>query len=204
MRTGKLSLITPPAAEPVLLDEIKAHLNLLDDSSQDGLVISAMIGARQMVEEWTERALVQQTLEWLTPRFPGCPPDWQTYIVLPRPPLLSVTSISYVDADGALQTVAAADYSVLAPSGPAAAHGEVCPAVGKSWPTALAYQRDAVRVRYVAGYGGPEAVPDPIRSAIKLMVSDLFEHREAQFVGVSVSANPTVERLLAPYTATRM
>lgn len=47
--------------------------------------------------------------------------------------------------------------------------------------------------------GNDVAVPATIKAAILLIVGDLYENREAAFVGVSRSDNPTVNRLLWPY-----
>lgn len=235
MRPGEgiLSLVTPPAAEIMSLDEAKAHLGLVGDASHDGEVIAAMLGARQLVEEWTGRALVTQTWDWFCPRFPGA-----CGFQIPKPPLISVTHVKYWD-DAALDAASAvyaaayeaaagdpsaqeaalaaftiakaaaektfnpAYYSFFAPSGPACTYGRIDLANGASWPSVRS-RRDAVRIRFVAGYGNAAQVPDPFRSAAKLLLGDLFEHREAQFVGVSVAENMAVERLLSIFTMRTM
>lgn len=192
--TGILSLYTAPGSEPVGLDEIKAHLRV-DDTASDGEIVGMMIAAREAVEAWTGRALVTQTLEWFLPCWPV-----DTYggsLVLPRPPLVSVTHVKYIDTDGTEQTVSSSDYTVIAPAGPRAAPGIVAPAYAVVWPSAR-FQRDAIRVRYVAGYGGPEQVPDAIRSAIKLLVGDLHENREAQ-AEKALAANETLRNILLPF-----
>ncbi len=43
------------------------------------------------------------------------------------------------------------------------------------------------------------AVPEPVRHAIKLTISDLFENRETNVVGVSVAKLKTFEALLFPF-----
>lgn len=42
-------------------------------------------------------------------------------------------------------------------------------------------------------------VPASVRAGILLIVADLFENRESQFVGVSAEENPTVKNLLHFY-----
>lgn len=195
---GILSIVTPPAAEPIMLDEAKAHLRVDD---HDGEIISAMIAARQLVEEWTGRALVTQTWDWFLPFFPYY--HGRYTLSIPKPPLQILSSIKYIDASGALVTMPSTDYVALTFSGASAANGLVDPVYGSCWPSART-QNDAVQVRFVAGYGGPEKIPEPIRAAIKLLLGDLFENREAQFVGVSVSDNLAVERLLSPYVLRRL
>lgn len=209
---GILSLVTPPSAEIMPLDEAKAHCNIADDTSHDGEIIAAMIAARQHVENVTARSIITQTWDWLVPdfgywrgvyrfdgtRYPGvsCCPAFK----IPRPPLISITHLQYLDADGAEQIVDAANYRVIAPAGPLADYGTLDPINSYSWPSLIA-QRDAVRIRFVAGYGGPENCPEPIRQAVKLLTSDFFENREAQLVGVGIAENPAVMRLLDHYIA---
>lgn len=42
-------------------------------------------------------------------------------------------------------------------------------------------------------------VPGSVRAALLLIIGDLYENREAAYVGVSYAVNPTVERLLHFY-----
>lgn len=44
--------------------------------------------------------------------------------------------------------------------------------------------------------GEPVPVPDDVKMAILMLVSDLYENREAQIVGVSVTENRAVQDLL--------
>jgi hypothetical protein len=66
---------------------------------------------------------------------------------LPKSPLLSVTSVQYVDGSGALQTLDPSQYLVDTATKP----GRVTPAFGLAWPVARR-QMDAVRVTFVAGH----------------------------------------------------
>jgi len=67
-----LKLVTPPAVEPVTLDEAKAHLRL--DSNEDDTYVSALIAAaRERVELFLRRALITQTFEFTLDGFPASP-----------------------------------------------------------------------------------------------------------------------------------
>ena len=44
--------------------------------------------------------------------------------------------------------------------------------------------------------GDTAELPASLNAAILLIVSDLYENREAQIVGKTISANPAVDRLL--------
>lgn len=178
-----------PAEEPLTLAEGKAHLRVLH-SAEDSLIGTYLSAAVSAVEEHLRRALVTQTWRLTLDRFPcGSAP-----IRLPRPPLLSVSAVEYVDGDGAAQTLAADLYQVRTDPLP----GEVRLAYGATWP-ATRDEAGAVRITYVAGYGAAAAVPAPIRAAILLLLGDLYTGRTANIVGTIVAANPTVAALLGPH-----
>lgn len=153
-------VITPPAVEPLHLNEVKAQLRIQYDS-EDVLLAGFLTSARQTWEEIAGRALVAQTIMVALPQFPGCYEsyaEWmegQGALVLPRSPAYTVSSLTYVDSDGVTQTVSASDYSLdtfLEPN-------RVMLGYGKSWPSAR-YQPNSVRVTYLAGYATPFTVTD--------------------------------------------
>lgn len=185
----RLKPVTAPAAQPVTLDEAKAHLRVTaaDEDALITALIAAAVGHVDGPSGTLGRALVEQEWDLLLDDFP-C-----DELELPLPPLRSVTSITYVDEQGATQTLAPAAYEVDA-SGP---RGVVLPAYGQTWPRTRV-QRNAVTVRFKAGYGTTGAsVPAAIRAAILLLVGDLYANREAQ--GDTLARNATVDALLFPY-----
>jgi uncharacterized phiE125 gp8 family phage protein len=174
-------LITAPAVEPVTLAEAKAHL-YVTHSDDDALIGSLIAAAREDVEHWLQRALVEQTWELALAAFPYSPP----VIKLPMAPLSSITSIKYLDSDGVEQTLAATDYTADTSAEP----GAVVPAYGLAWPATRA-ERNAVRVRYVAGYGADATiVPASIKAFIKMRVGALYENRESFVAGQPIHAAP--------------
>lgn len=195
-------VVTPPAAEPLTLDEAKLHLRE-DGTDQDDLIEALITATRMHAERRCRRSLVQQTLELTLPSFP-CDTD---VILLPRPPLISVESVKYVDFAGNLQTVAAADYQVDTYSEP----GKVKPVYLKWWqPTRNDF--NAVQVRYIAGYapqqGSPQPlnylsanVPEGIKQWMRVRIAQLYEHREAVVVGTIIASLPDsfVDGLLDPF-----
>jgi uncharacterized phiE125 gp8 family phage protein len=77
----------------------------------------------------------------------------------------------------------------------------IAPRNGFAWPTP-AKKLGAVQVEFVAGYGGPELVPQPVMQAMRLLVGHWYENREAVNVGNIVNAYPmAVSMLLADYRA---
>ena len=201
-----LTLSSAPAAQPVSDAVVWSHLNVALSGSPEAPANETLIAAyRNAAVAHLDgasgilgRALITQTWELRLCDFPRCPdPIHGDYrIIIPLPPLQSISSIAYVDPDGATQTLVSSKYTTVAGGSQKAA---VVPAYGESWPSTRDVP-DAVTVTFVAGYGGTESdVPASIKSAILLMVGDLYDHREAQSVGYEIHRNPAVEALLAPY-----
>jgi len=143
--------------------------------------ITALIKtARHAAEGYTRRALVTQTWDLKLDSFPY----WT--INVPKPTLQSVTSITYIDADGATQTLAADQYLVDTSSTPA----RITPVFGGVWPVTR-WQNNAVTVRFVAGYGLAAAVPDGIKAWMILRVKHLFDNSDI----VSVSARGQIAEM---------
>lgn len=185
-----LVLITPPSQLPLTLDEAKAQAVI--DYDYDDVFIMACIAAAtgdiDGVNGWLGRALITQTWELRLDRFPS-------KIKVPLPPLQSVTSITYVDLEGATQTLDPNHYTVLSGREPA----EIWPAYGVCWPATRCVP-EAVSVRFVAGYGdSQDAIPDLIKHWLKLRVATLLEHREEVITGTIITANPSLMNMLESY-----
>lgn len=187
-----LTLITPPAVEPISLDELRQQVQLGDDTSQDTLLTIYITAARQQAEQTMSRPLISQVWEQRLDAFPAAEMD------LGQPSVLSITSVSYTDTTGAEQLLDASAYLLDAAAYPG---GWLLPAAGTSWP-ATAAQVNAVRVRYTCGFGpAAEDVPAPIRAWLLLTAAALFAQREALDVSGKVAALPDrfVDRLLDPW-----
>ena len=189
-----LTLVTGPAADPVSLADVKAHLRI-DGALEDATLLAYVQAARLHLEGrdgWLNRALITQTWDYTLDRFPitVCGASWDPTIYVPLPPLQSVTSITYTDTNGAPQVLAPTEYDIDTKADP----GRIVPAYGKYWPATRAVV-NAVTVRFVAGYGaGAAAIPRPIRLALLGLVGDYNEHRDTD--------GPTpkwIEALLAPF-----
>jgi len=183
-----------PVAEPVTLDEVKANTRV-DTADADTRLATLIEVARDNVERITERALLTQTWERRLDCFPRAPAG----ICLERPPLQSVTSLTYIDPDGVEQTLDPSKYTVNTFDEP----GRVYPAFGEVWPETRD-EPDAVRVVYVAGWTEAAKVPGSIRESIIRLASLWFDENAPVVVGTSVSALPhDVDELLAPYRIRR-
>ena len=188
-----------PSVEPVSLADAKAHLRV-DFGDDDAIIRSLIIAARQQCEERTRRALITQTHQLILDCFPGAVLEEALIfggdpILLPRSPVLSVTSIQYVDDQGDTVTLSASAYrSDIYSHVP-----RITPAYGYTWPTTRPVS-NAVTVTYQAGYGpDPDDVPEGIRAAIKIMVGTWYEHREAVVAGQANTVPMSADYLLRPY-----
>jgi uncharacterized phiE125 gp8 family phage protein len=177
---------TPPASEPITLDEAKEHLRV--DGPEEDLIISSLVkAAREWCESFSGRSYVTQTWEIVLDDFPA-----EDYIKLSRPPLQSVTSIKYYGTDNTEYTMTATDYFVDIKSEP----GRVALAYGESWPSTTLRPINGVIITYDAGYGDSTLVPDKIKAAIKLVLGHLYVHREEVTEKVLVKVPTAAESLL--------
>lgn len=196
----RLSLISSSTSEPLTRTETKLHLRVESSVTDDDALIDNLIeAARGHVERITGRQLINATYDAKLDGFPNSSYE----IELPRPPLSSITSVSYVDSAGSSQTWASSQYQSDAPSGPTAEAGRLMPAYGITYPSTRIDIYNAVTVRYVAGYGSSsqlENIPEAIRLAMLLTIGHWYEHREAVMVGTITAEMPmSAKALLAPY-----
>jgi uncharacterized phiE125 gp8 family phage protein len=154
---------------------VKQHLEYEDDD-RDELISQYMRAAEKHVEKYTGKALLrQEVVETL-----DC---FGSYIQLLREPVISVTTIAYVDADDAAQTVTG--YRLRAP--------RIYPPVA-GWPEIADYS--PVTVTYQAGY---DETPADLISAQLLLIGHWFQNREAATERPAQSIEIAVESLLTNY-----
>lgn len=182
----RLAIVTPPAAEPVLIAEAKLQVRIDHDEEND-LLTTLIQAAREYCEKDTQRAFITQTWDYKLDCFPSGAGGYSeaqasgsdAEIELPMPPLISVTSIQYVDTSGSTQTVDPATY-VVDTSG---VYGRVYPAYGEAWPSTRS-QPNAVTIRQVCGYGAAgTSVPASLKSAMKLLLANMHKYREPEVSG---------------------
>ena len=200
-----LQLLTPPAAEPVSLAEAKGHLRV-DFNDDDALITSLIAAARQAAETITGRQLVTARWKLVLDSFPGPSPMGVPNglpfslpvhaILLPKCPGQSVVAIQYLDMAGVTQTMPTSEYTVDTACEPA----RITPVFGQVWPNTLP-QIGAVWVTFDAGYGMAAAVPEGLKSWIKLRLGSLYAHREevALLTRGSIAPLPFIDGLLDPY-----
>lgn len=162
-----VKLITAPSSEPVTVAEFKTRMRW-STSTLDAAIGALITAAREQAEHMTGRALMPQTWEKVLDAFPD------NEIKLPHPPLVSIVSVTYIDIDGASQTLASTEYTADTDSEP----GWLLLAYNKSWPSTRD-SANAVRVRYTCGYANAAAVPESIKNWMMLKVGESLENGEA-------------------------
>ena len=176
-----LRVVTEPTVEPLTLAEIRLHLGETvydtDGHPNDALFTAAGIAARSWAEEFTGLALAPTDFELLLDAFPE-----ESEIELPRPPVLEITSVQYIDQALDTQTVSVANYSLDHYQRP----GWLLPAPDFSWP-ATAAVANAVRVRYRSGFvslattdetSTQVLLPGAIKAALSILVGVFYRQRE--------------------------
>lgn len=215
------AIVTQPLTEPVTLAEAKLHLRV-DNTADDALVSALIAAARQQVETITRRAFITQSWKLVSDKFPSpgmsvgsanwYGPQWGSSpgplstlradgktgyeIYLDHSPVKSVESITYIDTDGVLQTLAASAYKLDSISEPC----RIVPAYGTAWP-ATRNEINAVTVSYTCGYGAASDVPEAIKSWMKLRIGAMYENREEIATGRGITAieMPFVDGLLQDF-----
>lgn len=175
MRHYNLTLQTAPTIEPVTRQEAK-DFALIEHTADDGLIDTYIKAATDYVEDVTGRQLINATYDLRLDTFPA-------EILVPKPPLSSVTSITYTDSDDSSQTVATSVYQSDIYSVP----GRIRPKLNQSWPTDVKDDTyNVIAVKFVAGYGAAaSSVPEQLKQAIKLLVSHMYTFREPIVAGTT-------------------
>lgn len=204
-----ISEVTPPASEPVTLDETKLHLRV-DEDADDDYITSLIKVAREDVEMRTRRTLMPTVFDMFLDRFPNPYDSKNPYVLfkkcpyqipLPRLPLLSLSDdddffIKYYDTNGDIQElIEDTDFEIDRLSLPA----RVRPVTGLTWPDT--YDKfNAVNIRFTAGYLDAASVPEVAKQGMKLIIGDIYENRESTIAALNFQVGKTLDRLLAGIT----
>ena len=190
MRRSEPKVIIPPKSYPVTRDEAAEwlHVDPSNVVSEDQIIEDLIATATDMVEKYCSRALLTQTLE--VEYMPNPPEILAMRLnMLRAAPLQKVNYVTAIEQDGTEHLQTAEKYDVDTWAIP----GRVQLLMGYFWDY---YVFGKYRIQYVAGYGdNPSDIPSPFRTAIKMLVSQLYQSREQMDYGLS----PQVEVLLQDY-----
>ena len=155
---SSLTMTVAPTDTPVSLEDVKARLKI-DHNDEDVLLLGYIRAATVYAEEYQWSQLVSATFVERWDCFP-------CEIIPKKCPLLTVTTLQYVDTAGTTQTLTAnTDYTVDAYQKPA----RIIPAFNRSWPSTRGYINDVV-LTYTAGYSTLNDIPYETKLAIILKV----------------------------------
>lgn len=173
---------TATTGEVVTVTELKQHLALPEEIGNDNSLLTDCINAA--IEAWeADTGMVCLSSTWAE-KF-DC---WPYPMLLDKRPLVSVSSITYLDSSGASQTLSSSDYTVDT--------ARVTPAVfwkpATTLPTLSTVDDvNRVTVTYVAGYSkAATALPTLIKQAVKLKAGEFYNER-----GVATERNIPLDAL---------
>jgi uncharacterized phiE125 gp8 family phage protein len=194
----RITTTEAPTAEPVSKAEVKKHLRLATTdadatayTTEDALLERLIATARIITEQETGRALITQTKTLYLDEWPG-----GNEIRIPYPPLQSAT-VTYrlEDDDDYDNTLSTVDTDIVSEP------GRLILQPDETWPSEALYPDKPIKIEFDCGYGDETTdVPEGIRSAILLRISDLYENRGEVVTGVSVGKiSGAVDALLRQY-----
>ena len=187
----KAKLITAPVKEPVTVVDMRGHLRVTQDD-EDSLIQGIVASARELVEDWTGRAIMTQTWEYYLDAFP-C----ESRIVLPFGNLQDVPltqSVKWKDSAGVETTLAVGTDYLWETNGDQ--HGAVVLPYGETWPSGTFYTSNPITIKFVCGWTTATLVPLRIRQAIMMITADMYENRGERIIGQTVVENTAAANLL--------
>lgn len=159
------TLTTGPTSEPINVADVKKQLNITY-SDDDGYLLNLISAARRYYENYTSRALHDQT--WTQYR-----DGFATEMRLWRHPILDVTSVKYIDENGTQQTLGSSKYRVDTQN------ARITEAYNETWPTPR-HVTNSVEIAYRAGYvdtaASPDtgSIPEQSRQALLILVAHWY------------------------------
>jgi len=172
---------TLPQFEPISLQEAKEWLKIHPDVVEDDNLIRSIISAaRAWAEKGTGQALISQTVQQVW--------DWMPknqVFDLTVYPVASVTSVSYLDANGVYQVWPASNYTVDLFNNRVV----VKPSASLPVTSTIGERPNVWKVTFVAGNATAMAVDANVKTAMLLQVALMYENRE-DIPLLKVNSNP--------------
>jgi hypothetical protein len=213
----KFQLVTAPVNLPLTLAEVKNHIKLDSDHTEDDAwIMGAIRAATQRCEDHTRRCLITQTWSIWFDRFMAGQEEWwdgvrqgsiseliscKRYLELRKAPVQSVSYLKTYDDTDTATTAATTVYMVDTVSVPA----RLALRNGQTWPTTILRPLNGIEIQTVCGYGAnPGDVPQAIRQGMLNDIAHQFEHRgdavddNGQIIQ-SLGLSPMAASLYAPY-----
>lgn len=184
----KLVTVTAPTEEPVSLDDAKAQVSIIDDTSHDARLLRLIKAARFQAESHTGMRALTQTVRLELDTFPEGAIDLAVY------PVASISSVQYDDTNNVQQTLVinTGYYSDITGMTP-----RILPV--DSWPETKSGKPGAVRIIMVVGYNSADLVPEDFSQAVLMRLAELFDQTTESVQSMTAPASVGFELLLAPH-----
>jgi uncharacterized phiE125 gp8 family phage protein len=192
MRTA---LITPPAEEPVALQEFADHARIDIDPERIDDMREKLLAGRTHIESEAKRVLITSTWRAYLECWPRCRclPRcrlWPhcSYLELDWGNLQSVASVKYRISTGEEKVWSPSKYRLSRVYDPAtgpsdAGIGRIYPAYGETWPSEALDVGEPISIDYVCGWKDAASVPAMLKAGVELAAAHFWLHREAVTLG---------------------
>ena len=165
-----LTQTVAPTVEPITVADVRTwgQFSGTTQDLSDKVLLERIKSAREQCETVSGLVFISTTFAMKLDCFPD-------EIQLPKPPWISLTSITYVDTAGATQTLASTVYRFDS------AQGRISLEWGQVWPITLAVN-NAVTVTFVSGFGTAASdLPARVRECVLATVQDRLEQHRLVF-----------------------
>ena len=169
MPLHEISVSAPPAAEPVLIADMKDWIKV-DFADDDTIITALIVAARFWAEGYTNRAFITQTLfSYFT--------ENEQEMHIPRPPIQSITKVETIRQDDTQELTKDSDYFEFGVDDLFIRVERSEVTKNARHPRERLLDRD-LKVTAVHGYGNAGTdVPESILTGIKMIVAHSYEHR---------------------------
>lgn len=159
MNQRHITVISPPATEPLALSEVKSFLKI-ESSDEDVYLTGLIVATRQLIENYLHRALITQTLRLNFDYFE------ERKIELWRAPIQSITSVKTTDSNNAQTTISNTNYYLL---------NDYLTFNDNYVFSGSLRSSQAIEIIYIAGYGIASDVPQAIKNAMLEQIQNIYE-----------------------------
>lgn len=165
-----VSIITPPAIEPVTLEQALTQCSA-NSGTEDDWFYDAIRAAREEAEIYQRRAYIDQTIQLTFDTWPAMP------ILLPRSPVSEVLSFKLYDIEDTETSISLSNLLIDYTTSPA----RLTTISGYTLPSVSLRDIASIKIQYTAGYGSTrDDVPRNIRQAILFYVAYMYNNKSAE------------------------
>jgi uncharacterized phiE125 gp8 family phage protein len=198
MKDYNLTLITPPAVEPITPAEAIAYMRL---DAADDYVSDIIKAAREYCEDFQHRAYITQTWELALQEFPRAENDRLTdhqqtaEIEIPKGCLQSVDSFTFTDYSGTVNTLVQDVNYIVSTRG---ILGRIAPPYAVIWPPNPLFPIDPIIIKFTCGYGDTaDEVPLKVKQAMYMLIAYWYDNRPPTSANLPVELERAVKSLLS-------